>query len=249
MATKPKGHRWMRGGLGIATILGVVLLFPGSSAATVVQNTTIATTLKAPYSGLEYGYIFDSQTGCGTTIGVPVLPSFNLTTGQAHASVKETARSCGTKNASADIEAFPELLITSFTTSAGLHHIVARWVATLSVALAASAGAAPQQAEAGFAVYESLELSDLTTGMDYFPSILPTVSVYILTGTYAQTYTKVHQTDYLNVTLSSTHSYEMFVDLVATTYVFATPGTCTATASLNIGSGSNHAVLSSVTGL
>jgi hypothetical protein len=249
MVTRPKRHGWMGGGLGIAAVLGVILLFPGSSVAGIVQNTVIPTTLKAPFSGLEYGYIFDSQAGCGTTIGVPVLPFFNLTTGQAHASVKETAKSCGTKNGSADVEAFPELLITSFTTTAGLHHIVARWVATFSVALAASAGSSPQQAEAGFGVSENLELLDLTSGSNYVPSVLPIVSVYILTGTYSHTYMKVHQTDYLNVTLSSTDSYEMFVDLVATTYVFVTPGTCTASASLNIGSGSNHGVLSSVTGL
>jgi hypothetical protein len=239
---------WPIGGsLLVATVIGVALLFVGNAAAAPLTNAKYAGTNKAPYSGREYGDVFDDDTGCGTSIAVPVLPIFNLTTGYANESVQETAHSCGSHNASAEVEAEAEFITTSFTVTTGLHHVTINWVADFSVKLAASPGSSgTQAAEGGFAEFENAELLDLTNGSAFYSSNVPSVTVYIQSGTYSHVYPHVHQTGYINATLTSAHSYELIVDVVASVYVFATPGSSSASASMNMGSAGRDAVLSSI---
>jgi len=237
----------LSGGLAIAAVVGVAMLFVGSAAASPLTLAKFAVTDKSPYSGTAYGYLFDAIKGCGTTTSVPVLPFFNLTKGRAIESVAETAHSCSTQNGSAEVEAEAEFVSSPFLVTTGLHHVSINWVANFSVKLAASAGSSGSQAaEGGFSEFVDAELVDLTNGSAFYPSINPSTSVYIQSGTFSQAYPHVHQTDYINATLSSTHSYELIVDVTASAYVFVTPGTSTASASLNMGSGGRGASLSSI---
>ena len=239
---------WLIGrGLGIAAVLGVALLFVGSAAASPLSVPKYATTDKAPYSGTEAGFVFLETAGCGTTSAVPVLPSFNLTTGYATESVQETARSCGSHNGSAEVEAEAEFLTASFAVTTGLHRITINWVENFSVKLAATKGSSgTQTAEAGFAGFENAELVDLTNGSAVQASNVPEITNYIQSGSYTHVYPRLHETSYINATLSSTHSYELIVDVTASVFVFVTPGASSASASMNLGSAGREAQLASI---
>jgi len=235
------------GGLAIAAGLGVALLLLGSVAASPLTVAKYAVTDTSPYSGTEYGLVFDEIKGCGTTTAIPVLPFFNLTTGHATESVQETAHSCGSHNGSAEVEAEAEFITSPFTVTTGLYHLTINWVANFTVKLAATPGSSgTQAAEGGFAEIEDAELLDLTNGSAFYASNVPSESVYIQSSTFAHAYPHLHQTGFINATLASTHSYEVIVDVTASVYVFATPGASTASASMNMGSGGRGALLSSI---
>ena len=237
----------MRIGAWTATTLGVVILLVSTAAASAGAATATTVTYKAPYSGAETTLFGGASSGCGISATFPVYPSFNATNGHALESVKLTAHSCGAANSSANIEATAGFTSATFAPTAGFHHLTANWVLKFSVSLAATPGGGAQQATAFYDVYEGLQLEDLTTGTTVFQNYSPFWSLSISTGTYAQSFSKVHLSTYLNTTFVTGNSYRFYTYVTTYPNVFVTTGSSSASASVNLGSGGKDAVLSSVT--
>ena len=238
-------------GAWVAAAVGVVLMFVGSAAAASTAATATPVTYKAPYSGTEFDDLWDYLGGsggpiCGVAGTFPVLPFFNLTTGYANESVKATAKSCGTGTNFAEPEALAGFESNSITGVSGLRHVKASWVWDFSVKLVA-APSTGSSAEAYFVVGGSIYLYDETNGSIWF-SNFPTVDNFISSGTYSHVY-KDHESMYVNATLNKTHSYDFVVEVWIGLEAEVSPGTSTASAAVNMGSGGRSAFLVSVTGL
>ena len=172
-----------------------------------------------------------------------------MTTGIANESVKATARSCGNVDSSVGVDEIIQFETTSFSVAkTGLHHLKAIWVLNFSVSLRATSGAAPQSAGAAFAVLSEIELENETTGV-YVNVVSSGLSYGISSGTYAHSYPHLHEPVDLNLTLVAGDQYAVFVYVTAGVSATVTPGTCNASASLNMGSGGRDAVLSSIEGI
>lgn len=242
------------GGLAVAAAIGVALLFIGSAAATPVSAAAASMTDKPPYSGLEASNDFGLLSGsggpiCGVAESFVLAPFFNMTTGHANESVKATAHSCGPGTSWASPEEAAGFDSSNFTTTSGMHHIKATWVIDLSAKLVATPGSPSQSAESYFIVDTQLYLLDLTNASVFDQANYPFLVFSITSGTYSHTYPKVVQTVFLNATLAKGHIYEFGVFVYLDVYASVSPGTSSASASANMGSGGRNAFLSSVTGL
>lgn len=252
--SRPRWERRVGGGLAIAAAIGVALLFLGSAAATPVGVAAASVTDKAPYTGVESSNEFGLLSGsggpiCGVAESFLVAPFFNLTTGHANESVKATAHSCGPGTSFAEPEEMAGFTSASYTTTSGMHHIKATWTIDLSAKLVATPGGPSQTAEAYFIVTTQLYLLDLTNSSVFDQANYPYLIYEITSGTYSHVYPKVVQELYLNATLVKSHSYEFGVFVYLTVYASVSPGTSSASASANMGSGGRNAFLSSVAGL
>ena len=75
-----------------------------------------------------------------------------------------------------------------------------------------------------------------------------TLSNEIFSGSYSQGHTGLHRSTYYNVTLNATHSYQFAAQIQISVGVFAPPGSNSASAFVNMGSGRRNAFLASITG-
>jgi hypothetical protein len=198
-----------------------------------------------PYSGTENGYVSETLSGCGITASNPVLPFFNLTTGQAIESAKVTARSCGTANSSAYTNLVATFTGRPFTPTGGLHHLKQNWVLDLVSTLTVTSGSGAPNAL--FSVDLSFQLTDLTGGGTLSGGIV-TLSNEIFSGSYSQGHTGLHRSTYYNTTMNATHSYEFVAQVQISVGVFVPPGSNSASAFVNMGSGGRNAFLASITG-
>jgi len=229
-------------------IAGAALLVNTASAASLATPAT-KITYKAPYGGISGTGFGGVSSGCGLAATLLVYPFFNLTTGVGTESDKVTAHSCGTANGTLSLDSSTGLNGTTFTTTTGLHHFVANWVLTFSVDLVATPGGASQSALAYYIVLGGLNVFDTTNNMTYRAgqADVPGLTHYITSGTYTRTFTKVHETTYLNVSLVSGHMFRMQVGVAVVLYLSVSPGSSSASATVNLGSGGKHGVLTSFT--
>jgi hypothetical protein len=233
-------------GAGVAGTFVLVVLLVGTTSAVPLTTAATASTVGAPYSGtVETGFL-GNPLGCGIGADFPVLPFFNLTSGQALASVKATAHSCGSTNASVYLQSNAGFTSASYKTTTGVHHLAAHWLLTFSVSLSAKPGTAGHAVRAQFAVYFQFELFDRTTGLTYYQGNYPEIYDTVTSGTYSHTYTKLSESVFLNATLIKGDSYEFEAQAVIAVESFVGPGTGTASASVTMGSGADQALLSSV---
>ncbi|MGC2035565.1 MAG: hypothetical protein WA761_09010 [Thermoplasmata archaeon] len=198
-----------------------------------------------PYSGTENGYVSDTLSGCEISASTPVLPFFNLTTGHATESAKVAARSCGTANSSAFINLVATYTGRPFTPTAGVSHFKQNWVLDLVSKLMVTPGSGAPYAL--FSVDLSFQLADLTQGGTSSGGTV-TLSNEIFSGSYSQGHTGLHRSTYYNVTLNATHSYQFVAQIQISVGVFAPPGSNSASAFVNMGSGGRNAFLASITG-
>ncbi len=239
--------------LGLVAAIGVALLFAGSVAAIPV-TAAASVTYRAPYSGTEDSNEFGLLSGtggpiCGVTESFPVAPFFNLSTGLAGETVKATARSCGPGTSFASPESMAGFVSTNFTTPSGTHHIKATWVFDLSVKLVATPGSPSQTANANFIITTQLYLIDLTNGSVFNSDNSPYFTYGITSGTFFHHYSKIVLPLYLNATLAKTHVYEFGVFEYLDVYASVSPGTSSAHALANLGSGGRNVFLASVSGV
>jgi hypothetical protein len=130
-----------------------------------------------------------------------------------------------------------------------VHHIKATWDFDLSVKLVATPGSPSQTADAYFLIVPQLYLVDLTNGSLFNADNSPYFLHAITSGTYSHHYPKIALVLYLNATLVKGHIYEFGVFQYLDVYAGVSPGTSSAYASANMGSGGRSAFLASVSGL
>ena len=87
-----------------------------------------------------------------------------------------------------------------------------------------------------FSVDLSFQLADLTQGGTFSGGTV-TLSNEIFSGSYSQGHTGLHRSTYYNVTLNATHSYQFVAQIQINVGVFAPPGSNSASAFVNMGSG------------
>lgn len=226
----------------------VVMILLASNAVAAPTGTGKATVKYVPpYSGSAFTTQVYVHSGCDVSGAKLVHPVFNLTTGRALDSTQATAVTCGSANSSADISVGAGFDSTSFTSLAGLYGFVAHWSLTFSVILAATPGSASQAAEAHYYVVGWLGVEDLTNHTIVYGSWV--TGYAISSGTFSQSYSNLHASVYLNTTLVTSDVYELVIYITTESAASAStgPGAGYAIASVNMGSGGEHAVLTSVT--
>lgn len=232
--------------VSILAAVGVVALLVGTAAATPVAAGTTTVTYVAPYSGTEYTVLILEPTGCGLGVSLPVLPLFDLTDGVALESAGATAHSCGSANSTLYVEAAAGVTSGTFTTKAGAHHLTANWDLDLSARLSVTHGSSGS-ARAEFAVFFEFLLFDRTSGTTMYQNSYPDLYDIITSGTYSHSYPQVSESVYLNATLDKGHSYAFEAVALIVVTVFVKDVSSSASASVNLGSGSKGATLTSVT--
>ncbi len=241
---------WVRraafGSIGAGAVVAVALIMlVGSAAAAPVTAAKATTVDKAPYAGEGSGSLDIFTQGCGYTGTAPVLPSVDNLTGQGVASVKVSAPSCGSSNSS-DV-ALAELSVWSGVLSglSGTHNVSAHFSLSYVLHLAAKAGGATQSAESIGEVYVTLWMFDVTKNT-YSYSNAVGVFQLITSGTYSHTYTNQKLVPYFDFSFKSSHSYEWEADVELQLYALSSPGSSTASSSINMGTGSEHSELTEV---
>lgn len=239
-------RRALGGAAVVATIVFVVgLLGTAGAAPTSVATNVTPVKYSAPYSGTTGATMNTEAFGCSAVLHFPVQPTFKLSTGQGRASVKADASSCGSTNTSSDAILGYGFLGNAFSpASSGKYHLTVTGKLTFSVSLAASAGSATQSAVAGYSVAVGFDyLQDVTNSTVYTASHNSGVGSEIVSGTYAHSFVNLTLESYLNVTLLSNQSYRFGVGFQVTVYAFATPGTSSASAAVNMATGGNRGII------
>jgi hypothetical protein len=235
------------GGVVAALALVVVLVGSASGAPALAGAGPVTKTWTAPYTASQFGILIASLGGC-SSVGLQVSPFFNVTSGLAYVSDNASARSCPGTNSTVFWEMDAVLESAAFTTTTGVHHVKASWSLNFVVDLAAHRGKTSQNATASYELAASLELVDLTTDTDVIGNITNALFTHtIYTGTYSHTYLKDPVTSYFNGTLSKKDRYAFEAYVFNDLDVSVTPGSSSASASVNLGSAGNDAVLKSVT--
>jgi hypothetical protein len=239
--------RLRRTGPGVLAALGVVALLLGTATATPAISTGSAVRYVAPYSGTVTISTQPNPSGCNASAKFPVKPSFNLTTGLASVSEKAAASACppladssSTEGASVGFTSSP------FTSKGGFQHLKLALTLDFSAKLVASPGSSTQTVWARFYVIASFTVYDQTTSTTLATNSSQQIEVTIYSGTYAHTYSHAHLFSYVNATLVTSDSYYFVAQIEDITTVYMTPGTSTASASLNMGSGGRSGDIASV---
>ena len=248
----PRRPRRSFGRVGFTTIVAALVLVVvlGTAAAAPLAKPA-KVTYKAPFEGTELGVVGVEQAGCDNGASSSVLPSFNLTTGVARESGKDWAKSCGSSNSTVDVGLIANYYGTSFTTSTGSHNLTATWILHLNVSLAATSTALRQLAYASVSVEVTTLVEDETNGTVY--SSGATVAIDHLLGadegalTYAHTFSKVVAAASVVANLVKGHTYDLTAEVEVLLETLSMPGSNSATASANMGTGSYGATLRSVT--
>jgi len=245
-----------RAGTGVlaAAVIGTVLLFVASSAASPLTAKAASFSEKPPYAGTSNSNEFGQLSGsggplCGVTQKFPTTPFFNLTTGHANVSANATSRSCGPGTSFASPEESAGVATANFTTTSGLHHIKATWILDFSVKLRATPGSASQSALAYILITLQLYLFDATNFTVVTQNNSPYLDYSISSGTFDHNFNKITETLFLNATLVSGHEYSLATNVYLNAYAGASPGHSSAFATGNMGSGGRSAYLSSLSGL
>jgi hypothetical protein len=236
------------GWAAVAVVFAVLLVGSASGAPAPSVASPVTKTWSAPYTGgAGFSLIIGTTDGC-SAVGLPVPPSFNTTTGVGYLSSNGSARSCPGVNSSLLWEMDDVLEGPSSTTTTGVHDLKASWGLNFAVDLAAHRGKATQNATASFEVEIILELVKLTSSQSLPGTTNSTLySQSIYTGTYSHTYRKVPVTTDFNATLSKKAHYAFEAYVYSEIYLFVSPGSSSASASVNMGSAGNDVVLKSVT--
>jgi hypothetical protein len=245
---RPSAWRRRAGyGIGMVTTVTVVALMMGGAGATPLMHAAATVKYTVPYSGSAFGVMILGTAGCAAAGAIPVIPSFNGTTGVALASGKVAVKGCGPGNDTADMTLGSEWDSSSFTTTTGLHNLSSHWLLNFTVSLEANPLGTGANAVAEFSLGVYVSLYDSTNNTTYtgHPGLVASKTIY--SATYSHTYKKVSADSYLDLKLSKTHHYEWLADVVFTVFAFATTGPSSAMASVNIGSGGREATLLSVT--
>ena len=240
--------RYARRGLSAIFAVGLAVLLLGLATAAPMSSDTRLTTQKwtKPFSGTSGALFSNVTSGCGVKISVPVQPFFNLTTGKATASAKATAKSCGSANSSAESTLSMGFQSLEFTvSSSGNYHLKATGVLDFRINLTASSGFLQFAGAAYAAGFGFTYLDDRTNGTVFSPTYSSNVSGQNTRGTEATTI-QVTLTAYLNATLAAHHEYLFALGFYISASAFVTPGSSTASASVNMGKSGMHATLSSV---
>ncbi len=242
------GWRPLASGCTTLIVVGVVALMIGTSTATPAMSVATTTKFVAPYSGSEEGVVFTGFSGCGVTGSAPAQPFFNLTNGHGYANATAAAHSCGSTGSSVFADALPEFMSNVFVTTSGHHHFRANWKLDFSVHLSARPGNSSQLASAGLQVTVDLSLLNLSSGKSIYRSNFPVaLEQTISSGSYAHTFSNVRESVYLNTTLSAGDAYSFETDVEVGVYLSVSPGSSTASASVNMETGGRSANLLSVT--
>jgi hypothetical protein len=117
----------------------VALMMVTSPAAATSPPMKSSKTLKAPYSGSVGVLGIFGTNGCGGKISLPVTPSFNLTSGDALASLNVSGKSCGGVATAAVLTADigVDLNTTFKASSTGTFKVTVTWSFDYQVYLAA----------------------------------------------------------------------------------------------------------------
>ncbi len=233
------------GGAGALTLL---LLVSGTSLGASAASHPSHFHLVAPYSGEGYGEVGVFNSGCRLTDSTPVDPVVNSSSGWAEMSGKVTAGSCGASNSSTEVTLFGGLdSNATFQTTNGVHTLTSRWVIDLSTHLTASPGGPTQNATAELIVYPYMYLADLTSGAVYMGSQPFAIYENVSSGSFAHTFAHVHTSSSIVTTFVRSHTYEFGVGIEVELVASVTPGTSSASASVNMATGARGAELLSVT--
>jgi hypothetical protein len=177
-----------------------------------------------------------------------VPPTFNATTGVGHLSSNGSARSCPGANSSLLWEMNDVLEGPSFPSATGVPDLKASWGLNFAVALAAHRGTAPQNATASYEVEIILPLINRTSNQNLAGTTTSVLHAHgIYAGTDSHTYRKVPVRTEFNTTLSKKAHYAFEAYVYSEISLFASPGSSSASASVNMGSAGNEVVLRSVT--
>lgn len=224
--------------------VGIALLFVGSTAAATPDHVQADKKYVAPFSGTPVNNFNGFGSGCGTS-GFSLFPVFNLTTGYANESIKGNVRSCGNVNSTAWLETTAGFMSVPFATTTGTHNIWANWTVDLSMKLVATPGSVTQGAVAYANEEVFVYLMDLTNNTAFYPTFEPAAYEYITSGIYSHVY-KLHESDSLSAPLNGSHSYQFVTEVICYGGVTVTPGTSTASFSLNMSTGGKSGLLRSV---
>jgi hypothetical protein len=226
----------------VVVFVGVVVLAsPMTAAAPTLSRSS--STHKAPYAGTPLSEVITYLYGCGK-YSTPVYPSFNLTTGRTVGSVSVSMTSCGKNNETGDVYFVSGLGSgRAFGSSTGDHKVTARWSLSDSISLSAQSGGPGQYASAVayvgvFAfVYDQTNESYLNVG-----SKLTTYANASAPSTTNYTY---HVTLSSSLFLVKGHSYVVETYVLVEVLVNLSPGSSSASASVNMGSAGKQAALTS----
>jgi hypothetical protein len=242
-----RSWRRKRSMLSLVTAVAAVTLLVGTASAAPASGLHASVTYSPPYSGTPGAAITGGSVGCGGSGSILLFPSFNLTTGKGVQSAKASAKSCGSIGSSVDLTLSTGFNSSNFTTTSGLHRIVAHWTLTFSVSLAAKAGSASQGADAVFYVGEGVSVYDATNHTLIAGAPTKVVTDLISSGTYSHTYSKVRMTSWNNATLVKGHVYTLQIGLEIVVAASVSSGSSTASAQLSMGGGSKGFLITSVT--
>jgi hypothetical protein len=211
--------------------------------ASAAPTSAGSVTLKAPYGGTPLAVSFSSMYGCGTPT-TSVYPNFDLTNGEFTGSAKLSMRSCGSNNESGYLGIEGGLQSGhAFKTTTGTHSITVNWKLVYSISLATHTGAPGEYAGAqanvsGVALlYDETNRTDIPLGTSftlYLNSSSPTTHSYSTTLAYTAA---PH--------LVAGHSYVVVTEVEVVLVTYLSLGS-TASASVNMGSSSDHATLTSI---
>ena len=246
-------NRWavLAGVMGaiVAAILVVAVPVSSGVAGAGALAPAATTTLKAPYKGVgQQGFQWISDGPCGAKASDPVMPSFNMTTGEFRGTANVTQTSCGKTNDSADAAILGGLASESkatFTATTGLHTIKISWTIVYTPTLTA------HPTTGNLAVAESYvavwgEVNDLTNSTSFVPSTTFVVTNVSTSGTVSHQGTD-KATITLKLSLVAGHTYAVQTYVEGLVLAETSSGTSSAYANLNLATLGNHATLTSIT--
>ncbi|MCI4350172.1 MAG: hypothetical protein L3K15_01480 [Thermoplasmata archaeon] len=222
----------------------VLLVAPAALGSPAVHRASII----APYHGYPYVATTVNMNGCGATASNWKPPAFSLATGVAVLGEKSHAIACGSP-ASASVGTaigIAGLFGKGFTTTSGVHHLVAHWKVVWGGKLVAVPGKGAVLAETYLAAFAALY--DGTTGVYHYSTHNWTAINATTNGTVSFNSTKAVSI-YVNATLVAGHTYYVITYVEGATSALAT-GTATggsADAYLNKATFGNAGTLTSFT--
>lgn len=240
-----RASRALAGALGGIGAVFVVLLMVGSATAAPVSSPPGTAT--PPYKGIPLETLTTSLVGCGK-VSIPVPPVFNTTTGRSHQSVRISLTSCLGLNGTVAAESVAGLeSLPIAKMSNGSHMLTEHWTLNYRAYLAATPGGTKERAFAEAEIEVQAVVFDATLDEDIGgTSQMYYVQHNITHGVYYHNVTNGAITTWTNVSLNSSHVYQLVAVIGGIELAEVGPGTSTAVVSLNLGPGGNGTRLDSV---
>jgi hypothetical protein len=242
-ATDASSRRYWRGGalVGGAILTSVLLLSPASLASSTLSTKVV---FKTPFSGTVNQASSYSVTGCGGSASLLKPFSLSKSTGVVQFNGKSVAASCAAFSSYSFTNGTAGLRGVTFTGFGGAHTVVAHWNLTWTVNLTAHPGNSSQAAWAYAVAYANCDLWDFTTAkrVAFGISGWGGASNFTTNGTI-NWHHHVALAFKMKATLNANDTYGIVTFISAWEDSSASGASSTASGSLNMATGDNHAQL------